>query len=478
MEVARVLGGYSLGGADLLRRAMGKKKTDEMAREWVKFRDGANKLNVDEETAQRIFDSIKKFASYGFNKSHAAAYAVITVRTAWLKANHPVDFYSALLTNEIGGDDNRLASYFDEVRDMGIRILQPDINTSGMHFTPDGEDIRFGLSAIKGVGESAMHAILDERDGESDRKGPFRSLQNFISRNDKRQVNSRTVEALIKCGTFDEFGLNRPSLLNTLPGLMEMAGTARSEGDTPQGTFFDMMNKEEWGGLFEDEKIPLLPDWSDKERLETEKDLVGFYLSGHPLERYNPDFVAFSTASAAELLKLEEGEPIQWVGLIKRIVNRTDRNGKMFCYAECEDMSGAIEATFFAEAFARSRESLKTGEVVWIRGKMDIWKGNKKVRADEARLIDRVRTDQIRAIEVQLPLHHITEASITQLREITARYPGRKRLWVRVREHGAEIRVQAGNGYGIQPGTPLIRDLQDLNTINDMSFIVSGSRRN
>ncbi len=478
MEVARVLGGYSLGGADLLRRAMGKKKIDEMAREWVKFRDGANKLNVDEDTAERIFESIKKFASYGFNKSHAAAYAVITVRTAWLKANHPVDFYSALLTNEIGGDDNRLASYFDEVREMGIRILQPDINTSGMNFTPDGEDIRFGLSAIKGVGESAMHAILDERDGESDRKGPFRSLQNFITRNDKRQVNSRTLEALIKCGTFDGFGLNRPSLLDSLPGLMEMAGTARSEGNTPQGTFFDMMNKEDSAGLFEDEKIPLLPDWSDKERLETEKELVGFYLSGHPLERYTPDFAAFSTAPTSELLKMGEGEPIQWVGLIKRIVNRTDRRGKMFCYAECEDMSGGIEVTFFAEAFARSRESLKTGEVVWIRGKMDVWKGNKKVRADEARLIDRVRTDQIRAIEVQLPLNHITEASITKLREITARYPGRKRLRVRVRENGAEIRVQAGTGYGIQPGTPLIRDLQDLNAINDMSFIVSGSCRN
>jgi DNA polymerase-3 subunit alpha len=475
MEVARVLGGYTLGGADLLRRAMGKKKSEAMAREGIKFKEGAKERKIDEATAARVFETMNKFASYGFNKSHAAAYAVITVRTAWLKANYPVDFYSALLTNEIGGDDARLGSYFDEVRDMGIRILQPDINTSGMHFTPDGDDIRFGLSAIKGVGESAVEAILTERDGEGEGKGPFRSPQDFISRVDKRQVNSRTVEVMVKCGCFDEFGLNRPSLLDSLPKLMELAGVVRADQNSQQINLFTLMDKEQSAGLFQDEKIPVLPDWSDKERLETEKELVGFYLSGHPLERYKPDFAAFSTAPAVELLQLQDRRPVKWVGLIKRIVPRTDKNGKMFCFAECEDMSGAIEATFFADAFARSRECLKAGEVIWIRGRMDSWKGNKKVRVDEARPIDAVRADQIGAIEVRMPWQHVSEASLTRLREITARYPGRRHFRVCVHEEDHELRVQAGKGHGIQPGTPLIRDLQDDNHVKDVSFVVARS---
>ncbi len=471
MQVAQVLGGYSLGGADLLRRAMSKKKGDEMAKERIKFVAGCAQKDIDEPTANQIFDTMEKFAAYGFNKSHAAAYAVVSVQTAYLKAHYPVDFYAALINNEIGGEDAKISSYFAESREEGIKVLPPDINTSSTFFAPDAENIRFGLCSIKGVGENAINAMLEERKTN----GPFKSLQDFVSRCDKKAINIRTAECLVKCGAFDAFGHNRPSLLAVLPKVMELSGTARKVDDA-EISLFDMMDETQSAGLLTEISIHRLKDWSDKERLDTEMELAGFYLSGHPLQRFDPDFEAFSTCSAAAAAKMKKGEDIEWVGLIKRLVPRTDKNGRMFAFAECEDPSGPLECTFFSDSFAKCREILKEGEVIWVRGRIDVWKENNKILVNEAKAIDAVREDRIKAIELSVPWRLVTEATMTRIKEIMVKYKGPRRLWFLLKEDGNEIRVEAGNGNGIKPASGLIRELQDTQCVTAMRFIAKPCR--
>ncbi len=471
MQVAQALGGYTLGGADLLRRAMGKKKAEAMAKERGKFTDGCAARGIDRDTATRIFDTMEKFAEYGFNKSHAAAYSVITMQTAWLKAHWPVDFYSALLSNEIGGDDAKMAMYFDEVRAEGIRILPPDINSSGVTFTADAGNIRFGLSAIKGVGQNAVEAILVERK----QNGPFKTLQEFIARCDKKTVNARVSECLVKCGAFDGTGRNRPSLLAVLPDLMGLAGSARRDAEDPQASLFDMLDEEQTGGLNAEVEIPRLPDWSDKERLETERELVGYYLSGHPLERFGADFAAFSSANAAEIMTLRKDDNVEWVGLIKQMTSRIDRNGRMFAFVECEDLTGSVECAFFADAFETHRPLLREGEVIFVRGRINNFRDKNNIVVFEARSIDSLREDRIRAVEVALPWRQLTEASLTRLAEIMARHKGRRRLWFLLKGEAGEVRVEAGNGNGVKIDSALIRELQDDELTGPLRFITRES---
>ncbi|MEN6627703.1 MAG: DNA polymerase III subunit alpha [Candidatus Sumerlaeia bacterium] len=473
MQVAQALAGYTLGGADLLRRAMSKKKADAMAKERAKFTEGCKARDIDNDTATKVFDTMEKFAAYGFNKSHAAAYSVITMQTAWLKAHYPIDFYAALMTNEIGGDDAKMADYFDEVRAEGIKILPPDANSSRVNFTPDGPNIRFGLSAIKGVGATAVEAILAEREAN----GPFKSLQDFISRCDKRLINSRVMECLIKCGAFDFTGHNRPSLLSVLPDLLELAGSARKDENDQQTSLFDMMDEEAAADLNAETPIPRLPDWSDKERLETEKELVGYYLSGHPLDRFTADFEAFSDASAAEIMEMEKGREIEWVGLVKGINSRTDKNGRMFAFISCEDRTGGLELTFWADQFMKYRELLRDGEVIHARGKVDSWKDKNKMVVFEAQSIDRVREERVRAIEVEIPWRQIGEATLTRILEIANRHRGRRKLWIILKDGAGELRVEAGNGYGVHIDSALIHELQQAEIVQSMRYVLKQQNR-
>ena len=468
MQVAQVMGGYTLGGADMLRRAMSKKKAEEMAKERLKFTAGCLERGIDKGAASRVFDTMEKFAAYGFNKSHAAAYAVVTVQTAWLKAHYPVDFYASLITYEVGGEDGKIEMYFDEAREEGIACLPPDINTSSVHFEPaDNSRIRFGLCSIKGVGVAAVEAAVKERN----EGGVFKSLQDMVMRLDKKMMNARTVECLIKCGCFDRMGNNnRPSLLAALPKIMELAGAARREVDSSQCSLFDMM-EEGADNMIANVPIPRQPDWTDKQRFDIEKELAGFYLSGHPLERFAPDFAAFSTCPAAEIQKMRKGDDIDWVGLIKRMVPRTDKNGRMFAFAECEDMSGPIELTFFSDAFAKSREFLKEGEVIWVRGRVDMWKDTKKILVNEAKSIDAVRAEMIKAVEVTVPVRHVTEANLARLKELAKVNKGGRKLWVVLKDGQDEARFELNGGCGITPSTQLIRDLQDTEWVKAMRFV-------
>ncbi|MCX8018489.1 MAG: DNA polymerase III subunit alpha, partial [Rhodocyclaceae bacterium] len=290
MQTAQVIANYSLGGADLLRRAMGKKKPEEMAKQRAIFVAGAAQNGIDEAKANEIFDTMEKFAGYGFNKSHAAAYSLVAYHTAWLKCHHPAAFMAATLSSEMA-DTDKVQFFFNDAQENGIHFLPPDINTGLVRFTPiDARTIRYGLGAIKGTGEAALAAILKAREA-----GPFADLFDFCRRIDRRAVNRRTIEALIKAGAFDSLDDHRARLLASVGRALEAAEQA--ERHAHQGGLFDLPGD---SGPAEQHYVEV-PRWSERERLMNEKQALGFFLSGHPFTAYAGELKAFVRRRLAEL---------------------------------------------------------------------------------------------------------------------------------------------------------------------------------
>ncbi|MGE9290562.1 MAG: DNA polymerase III subunit alpha, partial [Puniceicoccales bacterium] len=329
MQSARIIAGFTLGNADILRRAMGKKKKDVMAEQKAIFVKGAKETNnIGRKEAEEIFGILEKFAEYGFNKSHSAAYAMVSYRTAYLKANYPVEFMAGLLSAELGNAD-KVANYVSEAIAMEIPVLGPDINESRHNFTPvpaekegDKGRIRFGMSAIKGVGDAATAKIIEERD----QNGPYKDFTDFVARTDMKAVNRRTLENLIRTGTFDSFGEDRAGLLANLDALLSAAMAERKDRESGQGSLFDLM-----GGTSEDEtpndgtsRIEVDP-MDRKEKLTHEKELLGFYLSGHPLDDYGMLADCLLSVDPAEYEQLDDEDIFRFTGVISALEQRMTR---------------------------------------------------------------------------------------------------------------------------------------------------------
>lgn len=457
MQIAQVLAGFSLGQADLLRRAMGKKKADVMKQQREIFLEGCEKKGIDPADAERIFTLMEKFAAYGFNKSHSAAYTMITFQTAYLKAHYPVEFMAQLLTYEIGGSDDKIGQYFTACNAMGIEILPPHINESGVTFTPVGENIRFGLLAIKNVGRSLVEAFIRERE----ENGPYASVQDFIARQPPRGLNMRTMECLVKCGTFDAFGHNRPSLLEALPALMDQLGAAHKTEEAAQSSLFDMMSRDEISSMSGDVKIPFLDDWSETEKLEHEKALAGYYLSGHPLKRFQQDVEKFSTFRSPEIKTMKDGENVEWIGQVRTVTIRQQKNdGRPFALLTCEDMEGALDVTVFADAYAACRELINEGGILWIKGSINIWNDKVSLRAQKIRSIEDLRKHKIKGLDIEIPIGQISEATLSQLRDIVKRHQGRKPLRIYLKGEEGAVAVESGNGFRVKTSNGLIEELQ------------------
>jgi DNA polymerase-3 subunit alpha len=290
-QAAGVLAGFSMGQGDILRRAMGKKKPEEMAKQRKAFEDGCvQKKSCNAAKAGQIFDQIADFASYGFNKSHSAAYGIVTFQTAYLKANYPGEFMAALLSSEIGNTD-KLPVLVAEAQKMGLQVLPPDVNDSGPRFTPVKESIRYGLAGVKGVGGAAVAALVREREAN----GPFKGLVDFCERIETGEVNKKAIEALVKCGAFDFTGLMRGQLFEGIETAMGYAASVRKDRAAGQASLFDMLGGDDVAGVvMTDADLPVGEPWPQKHMLAFEKELIGFYISGHPLlacawtlEKYN-----------------------------------------------------------------------------------------------------------------------------------------------------------------------------------------------
>ena len=360
MQISNRLAGYSLGEADILRRAMGKKKAEEMAAQRERFLKGGKANGHNAKKIEKIFDLMEQFAGYGFNKSHSAAYAYLAYVTAYLKAHYPLEFMSALLTSEISNSD-KVVKYINECREMSIPVLAPDVNSSGKDFTPDGEGIRMGLCAIRNLGATAADSIRAARQSG----GPFKSLYDFCERVDLTSVNRRIVENLIKCGAMGSLGGNRAQLTALIENAMESGQRAWKDRESGQTGLFGTS-----AGEAEpiEHPLPPLPDWTPQQKLASEKEVLGIYVTGHPLDEYAAKVSELATHSTETLEGLEKGVEVALCGILTGIQRKRNREGKLWASMQLEDRTGRVEAMVFTTQYDRLLAALVEDQAVLVRG--------------------------------------------------------------------------------------------------------------
>jgi DNA polymerase-3 subunit alpha len=385
MAAANKLAGYSLGQSDLLRRAMGKKNKEKMAAERANFIAGcARTNNIPEKKANTIFDLLEKFAGYGFNKSHSAAYGVISYQTAYLKAHYPVEFMAGLLSNEINNTD-KIAVFVGECKRMGIPILPPDMNRSGLKFIPESlpndqrNAIRYGLAAIKNVGEGAMAVAIAERE----RGGDFSSLEDFCSRVDSRIANRKSIESLVKAGAFDFLGRPRDELFACIEETLLAASAAHRDRAVGQVSLFD-----ELPSPAITRRVREYERWSERAKLAFEKELLGFYVTGHPLDDYAHLFASGKYQTISSLGELDDRASFTIAGAIAQVDRKfTKKEGKPFAVVFLEDLTGTIEVVLWNETYLPVANSLDLGTVLSIRGTIDRRDDTVRATAQKAKVL-------------------------------------------------------------------------------------------
>ena len=400
MESAKVIAGYTLGGADMLRRAMGKKDVEAMAKERIKFVEGAKTVNdIDAKTADSIFDILNKFAGYGFNKSHSAAYAVLSYQTGYLKANYPVEFMAAMLSAELGNAD-KVSHFVAECESMGMTVLGPDVNESREMFTPVGARIRFGLAGIKGVGAQAAQKIIEEREAN----GAFSDFGDFITRVDARALNKRVLEHLIKTGGFDFSGASRKALSESIDAALAMAAAAARDKAAGQNTFLDMLAEPEPVESVETPNSKLQTpnsedDFTRAEKFTFEKELLGFYVSGHPMDTYQGLAEAIDTYSVDVLTTLEDREDFRLCGIAgsitKRLSKRDNRPWAMFTLAT---RKASVALNMFADAFETDGEALIAETPVIVQGNIIVGNDGARINVRECRPLDGAIASNVRRV--------------------------------------------------------------------------------
>jgi DNA polymerase III subunit alpha len=389
MQIANIIGGYSLGEADLLRRAMGKKKAEEMAAHRQRFVRGAKEKGfTDEKKVTRLFDLMEQFAGYGFNKSHSAAYAVLAYHTAYLKAHYPNYFMAAILTSERGSQE-KIVKYINECREMGIGVLAPDVNVSDVFFTPSPSGIRFGMAAIKNVGESAISSIVAGK--------PFKSLFDFCERVDSRTVNKRVIESLIKAGAFDSVDINRSLLYGNIDRAMDWGQRKQREREIGQGGLFGMLAE----GNNEHEMDPA-EEWPEGLKLKHEKETLGFYITGHPLRRYSVEVKAYGNATTNSLAEKPSGFDVSIGGIVSALRVTRTKKGDPMGVVLLEDWEGIVEVVVFPDTFAKTQRLLDADAPIIVRGKLDNDESVIKILASEIYPIERAAEVLSRTVTIRV----------------------------------------------------------------------------
>ncbi|MBN1282161.1 MAG: DNA polymerase III subunit alpha [Proteobacteria bacterium] len=418
MKIANLLASYSLGEADLLRRAMGKKKPEEMQKQRERFVTGSVAGGLAKAKAEQIFDLMAKFADYGFNKSHSAAYAMVAYQTAYLKARHPTEFMAALLTSEKDVTDKILA-YMNDCRSHGIKVLPPDVNESGHDFSVVGDlTIRFGLAAVKNVGDGAIESVVQARS----EGGPFGSLFGFCERVDTRRANRRVIESLIKCGAFDSSGAPRAAMLAALDTAMEIAASRQRDRHSGQARLFDMMP----AGAREtpEPDLPDVSEWGERQMLAYEKESLGFYITGHPLAQYEAMLGQYATFDTATLSEAGDGTEVRFGGVVSKLREITTRRGDRMCFATVEDLKGSVEVVVFSDLFADCSQLLKGDRPLLVVGTADADGENVKVVAKEIMPLDDAPQRLTRSVHFFLSQPEVTEHHLAQLKIVISRFPG------------------------------------------------------
>ncbi|GMU60535.1 MAG: hypothetical protein AMXMBFR34_22980 [Myxococcaceae bacterium] len=481
MQIAQVLGGYSLGGADLLRRAMGKKKAEEMAKQRALFLDGAKKKGVDEKIASGVFDLMEKFAQYGFNKSHSAAYGLITIHTAWLKAHHPVEFMAALLTSEKDNTD-KVVAHIAEARDAGIEVLPPDINESLLAFGAVEGKIRFGLGAIKGVGESAIEAILEAR-----KNGVFKDLFDFCQRVDARRVNKKVLEALVKAGAFDFEKRPRRQLFETIDRAAERGASDQRDREVGQSNLFGMLEPGS-GGKASGQDYVKVEEWSEKERLSFEKESIGFYVSGHPLDAYQKELKRYARPVVA-VQRARRDDKLTVAGIVAALRERPTKTGKRMAWVTLEDLSGSVELVCFpGREGGGSRMDPKTGkwtksgpkpgyeqweamlkgdEPILVTGAVQVNNRDEEnpvaeLIVEDIQSLREVREKRVKRLELKLHVDMATDEKLEKLAELAKKFAGATPIAIALHLPGEAETLIGGTNLKVQVTDELLESVNRL----------------
>jgi DNA polymerase III subunit alpha len=458
MQIANRLAGYSLGEADLLRRAMGKKKAEEMAQQRERFVQGAAQRKYPAKKIEKIFDLMAQFAGYGFNKSHSAAYALLAYQTAYLKTHYPVEFMAALLTSVTGSTDD-VVKYINECREMGIAVEAPDINVSAANFTPHGEAIRFGLAAVKNVGGNAIESIVAARK----KLGRFRSIFEFCENVDLRLLNKRVLESFIKSGALDSLG-RRAQVMDVLDKSIERAQKAQRDAESGQHGLFGVFQDE---GESHNDTLPNIPDWDEHTRLTAEKEILGFFITGHPLEKYKDKLETLQALNTEEISAMTRStgkdETITTAGIITNVKVLKSKRGDFYAQTILEDMAGAIDMIVFPEAYKRLQEKVKLEVPVLVKAGVRVEEGaNPKITAAEIMPLEDAKVPLPRAIRIRVPLETAAGSTVDDLHTLFVERKGEARVLFDVERQGDFMVVMEVEGYNVLPDRNFIARVEQL----------------
>jgi DNA polymerase-3 subunit alpha len=459
MQIANRLAGYSLGEADLLRRAMGKKIAAEMAAQRERFVTGAVQRGFPPKKIEKIFDLMAQFAGYGFNKSHSAAYALLAYHTAYLKTHFPVEFMAALLTSVTGNTDD-VVKYINECREMGIAVEPPDINVSDANFTPHGSAIRFGLAAVKNVGHNAIESIVAARK----ELGRFKSIYEFCEKVDLRLLNKRVLESLIKSGAMDSLG-RRAQLMAVLDKAMDRAQKTQRDAESGQHGLFGVFQQEE--AHEHEDRLPETPDWDEHTRLGAEKEILGFFITGHPLDKYREKLENLHALSTAELgaMKSSTGkdESLTTAGIITNLRVLKSKRGEFYAQAALEDLAGSIEMLVFPEAYRKLQEKVKMEVPVLVRGGVRIEEGaNPKLTVNDIISLEEAKVPLPKSLRIRIPLEKASENTVDELHLLFSQRKGEAKVLFDVEREGDFMVVMEAEGYNVLPDRSFIGRVEEL----------------
>ncbi|MFQ5792198.1 MAG: DNA polymerase III subunit alpha, partial [Acidobacteriota bacterium] len=455
MRIASELGGFILGAADLLRRAMGKKKAALMAEQRVRFINGCAEREIPADIANSIFDVMGKFAGYGFNKSHAACYSLVAYQTAYLKAHFPAEFMAATLSSEMG-NSKRVVVLIDECRRMGVPVLPPDVNESYADFVVTDEGIRFGLGAVKNVGRNAIESIVEARL----RGGRFRDLFDFCTRVDLHLVNKKVLESLIQAGAFDSVEGHRAQLMEVLDLVVSYAQRASSSHAHGQTTIFD--SAADGDATPEFPPMPHVRRWSSSEALAREKSMLGFYVSGHPLSKYEDDVRALASTSLDKLDDLKDGQRVTVCGIVTDCRRITDRQKRPMSFVTLEDFSGQAEVLVFADPYSKYRDLLEPDQMVVVVGRTSTREEEEpKILCDQVLALEGLREKYAKALWIAMSFDDAAPDTMEEISALLSENSGKCEVCFSLRRNGDEVQFRARKAK-VNPTPELLRRLREL----------------
>ncbi len=457
MQIASAIAGFTLAQADMMRRAMGKKDKELMAEQKKLFVEGAAKKSIDKKIAADIFDLIEKFASYGFNKSHSVAYSVLAYQTAYLKVYYGPEFMAATLTSEIG-DLNKMTLLLDECRKQGITVLGPDVNESEPTFSVREGALRFGLSAIKNVGTGAAEEITRAR-GES---GKFENIFDFVSRVDVKSVNKRALESLVQAGAFESLGHGRRQLLESAEIIVQFGQSVHDSRLSSQSSLFDALDDEQ-KKLATYPIIPEVAEWSQGEKLNREKELLGVFISGHPLLKYEHEFNSFATVRLGDVTTIEEGGAARAAGIVVDVRRKIDKRGKTMAFVTLEDFTGKGELIFFGDAYSKFQSVLYPDSIVLVSGQAESNGDSVRIKVSEAYPLADAPARLTKGIAVSLDSSERSKDLLSSFKQILGNYThGNCQIFFSVVNGDSKPRIYKSGLYGIKPSREFVDALFNL----------------